>query len=177
MELLKTQVRIRRKELGQKIPIAFTAKRKQRSITVISKELCEFVDEKSHFFSREDQAQILRGDRWLNLVLWHCHRLFRTRKDTPSQIWRRLRTLSVRSNNWPNSWRSDPFITVIKFFLRKFVSQSHIHQCLRLVTHYYYYTHMPESHTCSKEIEVKIGYHGNLLTLSMLIHHYGIATY
>ena len=45
MELLKTQVRIRRKVLGQKIPIAFTAKRKQRSITVVSKELCEFVDE------------------------------------------------------------------------------------------------------------------------------------
>ena len=45
MELLKTQVRIRRKVLGQKIPIAFTEKRKQRSINVISKELCEFVDE------------------------------------------------------------------------------------------------------------------------------------
>ena len=45
MQLLKTQVRIRRKVLGQKVPIAFTTKRKQRSIAEISRELCDFIDD------------------------------------------------------------------------------------------------------------------------------------
>ena len=42
--LLKTQVQIRRKVLGQTVPIVFTSHRKQRQLTCIVTELCEFIN-------------------------------------------------------------------------------------------------------------------------------------
>ena len=41
--LLKTQIKIRRKVLCQTVPIVFTTNRKQRPITDIVKELCDFI--------------------------------------------------------------------------------------------------------------------------------------
>ena len=42
--LLRTQIKIRRKVLCQTVPIVFTTNRKQRPITDIVKELCDFID-------------------------------------------------------------------------------------------------------------------------------------
>ena len=45
LNLLKTQVQIRRKVLGQAIPITFTRNRKQRSVTDVTQELHDFIME------------------------------------------------------------------------------------------------------------------------------------
>ena len=45
IELLKTQIRIRKKVLCQTVPIVFTTNRKQRPLKDIIKELCDFIDE------------------------------------------------------------------------------------------------------------------------------------
>lgn len=41
--ILKTQVQIRKKVLGQSVPITFTSNRKQRPVAVILQELCDFI--------------------------------------------------------------------------------------------------------------------------------------
>ena len=43
--ILKTQVQIRKKVLGQAIPITFTSNRKQRPVADITRELCDFITE------------------------------------------------------------------------------------------------------------------------------------
>lgn len=45
IELLKMQVRIRKKVLCQTVPIVFTTNRKQRPLMEIQQELCDFIDE------------------------------------------------------------------------------------------------------------------------------------
>ena len=42
--VLKTQVQIRRKVLGQIVPIVFTSNRKQRPLASIVTELCDIID-------------------------------------------------------------------------------------------------------------------------------------
>ena len=44
ISVLKTQVQIRRKFLGQTVPILFTSNRKQRPLTTIVTELCDFIN-------------------------------------------------------------------------------------------------------------------------------------
>ena len=44
IDLLKTQVQIRRKVLGQTVPIVFTSSRKQRPLANIVTELCDFIE-------------------------------------------------------------------------------------------------------------------------------------
>ena len=44
IEVLKTQVQIRRKVLGQTVPIVFTSNRKQRLLASIVTELCDFIN-------------------------------------------------------------------------------------------------------------------------------------
>ena len=44
MEVLRTQVQIRRKVLGQTVPIVFTSNRKQRPLASIVTELCDFIN-------------------------------------------------------------------------------------------------------------------------------------
>ena len=44
LEILKTQVRIRKKVLGQNVPIVFTSNRKQRPLQDIVNELCNYID-------------------------------------------------------------------------------------------------------------------------------------
>ena len=44
VDILKTQVRIRKKVLGQNLSITFTSNRKQRPLNAIVKELCDHID-------------------------------------------------------------------------------------------------------------------------------------
>ena len=44
VEILNTQVRIRKKVLGQNVSIVFTSNRKQRPLNNIVKELCDYID-------------------------------------------------------------------------------------------------------------------------------------
>lgn len=44
IEILKTQIRIRKKVLGQNVSIVFTSNRKQRPLNDIVKELCDLID-------------------------------------------------------------------------------------------------------------------------------------
>ena len=43
MSILKTQVQIRKKVLGQSVPITFTSSHKQRPVADITRELCNFI--------------------------------------------------------------------------------------------------------------------------------------
>ena len=43
MDILRTQVRIRKKVLGQNVPITFTSNRRQRPVADITQELCDII--------------------------------------------------------------------------------------------------------------------------------------
>ena len=43
MDILRTQVRIRKKVLGQNVPITFTSNRRQRPVAEITQELCDII--------------------------------------------------------------------------------------------------------------------------------------
>ena len=43
MDILKTQVRIRKRVLGQTVPITFTSNRRQRPVADITQELCDII--------------------------------------------------------------------------------------------------------------------------------------
>ena len=65
IEILKTQIRIRKKILGQNVSIVFTSNRKQRPLHDIVKELCDFIDssplpEQCDFFIRNPTSLIGR---------------------------------------------------------------------------------------------------------------------
>ena len=58
LSLLKKQIRIRKKVLGQNIPIVFTHLRKQRPLNDIVKEISDFLDENSSEWSSYIQDPI-----------------------------------------------------------------------------------------------------------------------
>ena len=63
--LLKTQVKMRRKLLNEKVPITFTCSGKQKSISYITKELSDYIDEKTsnseyHVFLRDPRVLVGR---------------------------------------------------------------------------------------------------------------------
>ena len=66
MDILKTQVRIRKKVMGQTVPITFTSNRKQRPVADITQELCDFISKTgipSEFAPFLEQPTTLVGKR------------------------------------------------------------------------------------------------------------------
>lgn len=65
MDILKTQVRIRKKVLGQTVPITFSSNRKQRPVADVTQELCDFITKTipSEFTSFIEQPTTLVGKR------------------------------------------------------------------------------------------------------------------
>lgn len=104
LNLLKTQIKIRKKVLGQKIHITFSHSRRQQPIFQIVQELSNYIDKNtskslkfiqnpgslvgrdvSHKFKVDETGEI----RWYHgtVIGWSCHQI------TSDWIWRRRGTL------------------------------------------------------------------------------------
>ena len=66
MDILRMQVRIRKKVLGQNVPITFTSNRRQRPVAEITQELCDIINKTgipSEFAPFLEQPTTLVGKR------------------------------------------------------------------------------------------------------------------